>query len=647
MDPDEGGGGGGDGRRTSLLAQYEDKYEKLKKLERSLRGKKDSGKNHAQRLKILRENLDAQMEHDLAHLSTSSAPESVSLAINGKGKGTGKRVEAVGKASPMPESPRDTEPSQKRTRDEGQDTEHGFWKKPEEPWTIVQSNKKARRSPQGHNSGNSPCQEAITKAAGATKSTIPKFKMSKDIEQGMGIYKAVQELEQLYPQAKIHIKPNLKGEFVLHPTNSQTADLLEKEVGSSKFNLIKLDPAARETKSIIMRYPREFPLEPLTDLPNVLRAERCVPKRERTQVTRQVLLVPTGPLLKPLNLGVWGSFETRLYVPEPMRCYRCQKFGHHSARCTYRPICAICSKNHATSECMEKLKRQEKVPARCANCQGRHHAWFPNCPARIQRVKDRAPEKQSKPVGCSVPKGTFVWGTQKNRALAQRPNVQEETPIMRSGAFPALPAPSRPQLNEQISNPVAPQTPLPQRQPRRARPAKQAKKVVQPNPVAPAAQQEKSIPVSELSQVLTTFAEGLATLLGQKIPSGALSTLMNNALSTVVPQEPPFQQVKEAQVTQEEAKQPSMPKAVHPKSNTEGHTPLQKTPNYRFRHLAGRTSTPANELEVTRTATQATPPISLSMEDSVVQAQIALLESDLEISDEVNVTSPNPHKHVD
>ena len=65
------------------------------------------------------------------------------------------------------------------------------------------------------------------------------------------------------------------------------------------------------------------------------------------------------------------------YIPTPMRCYTCQKFGHKSNKCSSQPSCGICSqKGHPTEGC-------KKAP-HCTNCAGDHPAFSKKCPRFIE-----------------------------------------------------------------------------------------------------------------------------------------------------------------------------------------------------------------------------------------------------------------------
>lgn len=66
------------------------------------------------------------------------------------------------------------------------------------------------------------------------------------------------------------------------------------------------------------------------------------------------------------NIGV------EVYVPSPLRCYKCQKFGHGSNSCRNSAACHRCGDNHEGTECQKDF--------RCCNCNGNHAASSKSCP---------------------------------------------------------------------------------------------------------------------------------------------------------------------------------------------------------------------------------------------------------------------------
>lgn len=61
----------------------------------------------------------------------------------------------------------------------------------------------------------------------------------------------------------------------------------------------------------------------------------------------------------------------RPYIPNPMRCYNCQRFGHSSAKCNNPKICVCGKPSHEGTAC---------VNVTCINCKGDHPSNSRNCP---------------------------------------------------------------------------------------------------------------------------------------------------------------------------------------------------------------------------------------------------------------------------
>ena len=64
-----------------------------------------------------------------------------------------------------------------------------------------------------------------------------------------------------------------------------------------------------------------------------------------------------------------------VYIPNPLRCYGCQLFGHHENKCGRHPVCCNCGKPEhcGPSGVCDK-------PAKCVNCSGDHPANSKQCP---------------------------------------------------------------------------------------------------------------------------------------------------------------------------------------------------------------------------------------------------------------------------
>jgi hypothetical protein len=97
-----------------------------------------------------------------------------------------------------------------------------------------------------------------------------------------------------------------------------------------------------------------------------------------------LLLTFEGELPKKVRVGCL-SIRVRPYVQDPLRCYKCLRFGHTQARCFRgRAVCSRCGEEgHLGKSC--------KQAPRCTNCGGEHSAFSGACPVvvrerAIQRV---------------------------------------------------------------------------------------------------------------------------------------------------------------------------------------------------------------------------------------------------------------------
>ncbi|KAK4325410.1 hypothetical protein Pmani_004005 [Petrolisthes manimaculis] len=79
--------------------------------------------------------------------------------------------------------------------------------------------------------------------------------------------------------------------------------------------------------------------------------------------------------------------HVRPYIQKPMRCFRCQKFGHTALRCFTRDsgefICGKCAGSHETNLCSETVFK-------CANCGGPHQAGAGICRSLIVETETMA-----------------------------------------------------------------------------------------------------------------------------------------------------------------------------------------------------------------------------------------------------------------
>ena len=105
--------------------------------------------------------------------------------------------------------------------------------------------------------------------------------------------------------------------------------------------------------------------------------------------------VPTGTIVvtfkspnapEKIKMG-YLNLKVETYIPNPLRCFNCQKYGHGRTSCKRRSsVCGKCGQQDH-----EELACQEEKP-KCANCEGSHPAYSKSCPLwvkekEVQKVK--------------------------------------------------------------------------------------------------------------------------------------------------------------------------------------------------------------------------------------------------------------------
>ena len=68
-------------------------------------------------------------------------------------------------------------------------------------------------------------------------------------------------------------------------------------------------------------------------------------------------------------------FSVRPFIHDPIRCFKCQLYGHGSNSCTGKMVCPYCCKNHALSECNYK----KVTNPLCFHCRKGHMSGSREC----------------------------------------------------------------------------------------------------------------------------------------------------------------------------------------------------------------------------------------------------------------------------
>ena len=86
----------------------------------------------------------------------------------------------------------------------------------------------------------------------------------------------------------------------------------------------------------------------------------------------------------PTSIGVWGIRKrVSQYLPQPVQCFRCQRFGHRALECRGKERCMICAGAHSNKDC---TSRGDMGTTKCINCGKNHTANSKECLIRQERA---------------------------------------------------------------------------------------------------------------------------------------------------------------------------------------------------------------------------------------------------------------------
>ena len=111
---------------------------------------------------------------------------------------------------------------------------------------------------------------------------------------------------------------------------------------------------------------RTDPAEIKENVPMITDVHRILVKRNNVEIktNTRVLTFNTPHIPDSLKNGYLNIAVTQ-YVPNPIRCCKCQRFGHVTGKCKHSETCAICAETgHKDDPCTKEYK--------CINCGNTH-----------------------------------------------------------------------------------------------------------------------------------------------------------------------------------------------------------------------------------------------------------------------------------
>ena len=175
----------------------------------------------------------------------------------------------------------------------------------------------------------------------------------------------------------------LKNGTLLVETNrkSQTDNLLK----ITKFFNINVSVTEHKTlnscKGIIrdrmLKHETEENITEYLNTQGVTACKRFKIKKDGNFIETNTLLLTFNTTTLPKSLKIfYRIIPVEVYIPNPLRCFNCQRFGHHENGCPKAPgsVCEKCGMgefDHPTNAC--------KNEAKCVNCHKNHQSKSNQC----------------------------------------------------------------------------------------------------------------------------------------------------------------------------------------------------------------------------------------------------------------------------
>ena len=191
-------------------------------------------------------------------------------------------------------------------------------------------------------------------------------------------------------------------------------------------------------------------------------------KKEGKEIKTNTWFLTFSTPVPPEKLRIGYYFvEVKRYIPNPLRCYQCQEFGHSKKFCKKHLKCWKCGREgHDGSGC-------DSETLCCVNCKGEHYSSSKTCPVwtlekEIQRVKTEkslpygearrlvTASSSSSSAPSSYANGVRATTTPKRSIECQTPDfwMQDSTPLSELVKKPSVLTKSASTVTERPSSPI-------------------------------------------------------------------------------------------------------------------------------------------------------------------------------------------------
>ena len=106
-------------------------------------------------------------------------------------------------------------------------------------------------------------------------------------------------------------------------------------------------------------------------------------RKGEKQIQTNSYILTFNQLHTPKEVKINYCLErVEMYVPTLLRCFKCQKYGHHMKACRGQQTCAKCGEkdlDHMAEDCLKEIK--------CSNCQQVHPVYAKSCDIDKKKIR--------------------------------------------------------------------------------------------------------------------------------------------------------------------------------------------------------------------------------------------------------------------
>ena len=176
---------------------------------------------------------------------------------------------------------------------------------------------------------------------------------------------------------EVTIKRQFSGDIYLTCSKKSQSDNLLKCVlfGGVAPVAVTAHKSLNSSKGVVRNWElaRTDPDEIKENVPMITDVQSIVIKRNNTEIKTNTLILTFNTPKIPDSLKIcYLNIPVSQYVPNPIRCYKCQRFGHVTSKCKHNEVCARCSATgHKDDTCTKEHK--------CFNCEENHASYNKKC----------------------------------------------------------------------------------------------------------------------------------------------------------------------------------------------------------------------------------------------------------------------------